>query len=288
MDNRFEGKGIYLLVAATFFFALMGAGVKYVSGSIPVFEIVFFRGLFGTAAIWIIASFRHRKLLGLHKKTLLARGLFGFCAISCYFFAISRLPLADAVLLSYTSPIFVAVLSVLFLHEKVTLQLGMFITVAFVCIYIILKPSFQVFNIGGLAAVGTGFFASFVFIWIKKLKNESPLSIIFYFSFVTTILAGIIMIPVFTRPSFPEFFVLVLNGFLATVAQIFLTIAILVEKVSAATALTCLTVVFSYFLGLIFWGETLDTSSIIAGIVLIISSIIFSKKSLTHKHKAAQ
>ncbi|MBD3271419.1 MAG: hypothetical protein GF384_02630 [Elusimicrobia bacterium] len=55
----------------------------------------------------------------------------------------------------------------------------------------------------------------------------------------------------------------------------------MVEKVSAATALTCLTVVFSYILGLVFWGETLDPSSLTAGIVLIVSSIMFSRRNLT-------
>lgn len=211
------------------------------------------------------------------------RGIFGFCAINCYFFAISRIPLADATLLSYTSPIFVAILSIFLLNEPISFSLGMFILVAFSSIYVILKPNLEFINIGGLAAIGSGFFASLAFIWTKKLKRESPLTIIFYFAFVTSICSLPFMLRSFTKPSPELLTVLIINGVTATIAQVLLTIAILVEKVSAASALTSLTVIFSFFIGLIFWKETLDVSSIIAGSVLIVSSILFSRKNLTKK-----
>jgi len=213
------------------------------------------------------------------------RGIFGFCAISCFFFAISRIPLADAMLLSYTSPIFVAVLSVFFLNERLSAGLFIFIIIALISVYIILKPGFETLNTGAFAAVGAGFFAACAFVWIKKLKRESPLSIIFYFSLVTSCASGVFMLPSFVIPDATELAVLILNGILATAAQIFFTIAILVEKVSAASALTCLAVVFSYFIGLIVWHEALEPSSIIAGIVLIASSILFSRKNLTKKRQ---
>lgn len=283
MEEKFRGKGIYLLIAASFFLSLMGAGVKYVSVRIPIFEIVFFRAITGTIIVLLLAALRKRNVWGKEKTILWMRGIFGFCAISCFFFAISRIPLADAVLISYTSPIFVAILSIFFLHERISTDLFIFIAVALASIYFILKPDLQTLNSGALSAIGAGFFAALAFVWIKKLKRESPLSIIFYFSFVTTCISCILMLPSFVKPTHTELFVLIINGILATIAQIFFTIAILVEKVSAASALTCLSVIFSYFIGLIFWDELLEPSSLIAGLVLIVSSIIFSRKNLTKK-----
>ncbi|MFH1379240.1 MAG: DMT family transporter [bacterium] len=283
MYEKFSGKGIYLIICATFFFALMSAGVKTAGSTIPIYEMVFFRALIGTIIIWMIAFFRKTPIWGTHKKLLLMRGFFGFCAIGCYFFAVTKLPLADATLLSYTAPIFTAVLSVFFLKERITVQLGIYLTTAFACIYIILKPNLDIINMGGLAAICSGFFASIAFIMVKKLGDESPLSITFYFTLLTTCLSAPIMGIYFVKPEPHILFVLVLNGVAATLAQLFLTIAILVEKVSSAAALTCLTIIFSYFLGRIFWQETLEFSSIIAGVVLIASSIIFSHKNLSKK-----
>lgn len=285
MDQKFSGKGFYLIVSASFFFALMGAGVKVAGKTIPVYEIVFFRALVGSIILWIIASVRNTNILGNNKKMLLTRGMLGFCAISCYFFSITRLPLADAALLSYTSPIFVAILSVFLLKERITIQLGIFIAIAFICIYFILKPGFDIINIGGIAAVCSGFFASLVFILVKKLETESFLTIIFYFTIVTTCLSAPFMLSNYVKPEPVVMLILILNGILATLAQIFLTIAILIEKVSSTTALTCLAVIFSYLLGLIFWGETLDITSMIAGAILIISSIIYSKNNLTSRRR---
>ena len=112
---------IYMLVAAAFF-ATMGACLKYALEIIPVYQTIFFRSIVSTLVIGSVVYFRRLPSLGKNRKFLLARSLCGFVAMSCGFYALSKIPLADAAVLHHTSPLFVALLSVIFLGEKMTVQ----------------------------------------------------------------------------------------------------------------------------------------------------------------------
>ena len=107
------------MVKASFAFSLMALGVKLVSRTLPSLEAVFFRSLIGTIMIVAVMKAKGVSLWGRKKGLMILRGLSGFVALSLHFYTIEHLPLGTAVMLNYTSPIFVAVFAVLFLKERI-------------------------------------------------------------------------------------------------------------------------------------------------------------------------
>ena len=98
-------------------FAVMSACVKVAGDTgIPILQIIAVRAVISIGLSY--ASIRRAgvNVLGYHRGLLLARGVTGFLALTCVFYALLNLPLALATLLQYLHPIFTAVLAWLFLR----------------------------------------------------------------------------------------------------------------------------------------------------------------------------
>ena len=122
--------GVRFMIAATFFFALMNVGVKYLH-NIPAVEIVFFRSL-----ISLVISFAYLKAnkiypWGSNKKILLIRGLAGATALVMFFITLQQIPLASAVTIQFLTPIFTAILGIYIVKEKVYPLQWLFFLVSF-------------------------------------------------------------------------------------------------------------------------------------------------------------
>ena len=143
-------RGVLLMCVSTVAFAIMHAAVRYVSSDLPPFQIAFFRNLFGLAFLipLLVQSkfemFRTRRI-GLHAL----RGLINIAAMLMFFTALSITPLAKVTALSFTAPIFMAVLSIVVLGEKFRLYRWLAIAAGFLGMLIILRPGFIALDTGG-------------------------------------------------------------------------------------------------------------------------------------------
>ena len=92
-------RGALLVTSAALMFASMGSLIRHISAELPNEQIVFFRNLFGLLVLVPVVWQRGERIdlktarPGLH----LVRSLFGLAAMYCFFYALSVLPLADAV-----------------------------------------------------------------------------------------------------------------------------------------------------------------------------------------------
>jgi len=136
-------KSSWMLVAAALF-ALMSVLVKHASASFSPAELVFYRSAFGLLAIWGVIAISHRRLLAPlatpHLKAHFWRGLSGFAALVLFFYALARLPLATAVTLNYTAPLFLAALSTWLLRERHGRSIVGAVLLGFVGIVLLLRP----------------------------------------------------------------------------------------------------------------------------------------------------
>ena len=129
------------MLGAAVSLTVMGALIKYLSQSLPIGVIVFFRMLFALLFFlpWIVGAgigFVSTKRLGLH----LVRSLFGALSVICFVYAISRLILADAFALTYTTPLWMIIFAILFLGESVGLRRGMATVFGFAGVLVIVRP----------------------------------------------------------------------------------------------------------------------------------------------------
>ncbi|MGA9165119.1 MAG: DMT family transporter [Thiobacillus sp.] len=278
-------KSSWMLVAAALF-ALMGVLVKHASAHFSPAELVFYRSAFGLLAIGGVIALKHRALLAPlatpHLHAHFWRGLSGFMALVLFFYAIARLPLATAVTLNYTAPLFLAVLSAWWLHEKHGRGLLGAVGLGFVGIVLLLRPQLQDQAwLPALAGLVSGMLAAVAYVNVKQLGKlgEPEWRVVFYFTLLATLggaawmaLAG------FHRPQAADWPWLVGIGVTATLAQLALTRAYHRGRTLIVGALAYTTVGFSAGYGVLLFGEHLPLPAWI-GMALVALAGIWAVRS---------
>ena len=268
---------LWMLVAALGF-ATMGALVKAGSTKFSSAELVFYRSLFGFVVIYISIRFKKLPLRTPHLNKQVSRALLGFVSLLMFFYAIAHLPLATAITLNYTSPLFLAIFMPFMLHEKPKKTLYLAIFISFIGIVLLLKPSFAREDLfAGLIGLCSGFGAGLAYLHVKQLGNlhEPDWRTVFYFTFISTIGAGIWMLFDNISPvGWQDLSVLVGLGVSATIAQLALTRAYRTGKTLSVASLSYTTVVISSFFGVMFWGEHLSTPEWLAIGLIITSGVV--------------
>ena len=267
------------MLVAALGFAIMGALVKVGATKFSSAELVFYRSAFGLIAIY---AFIFAKKLPLKTPVMvkhMSRSLVGFGSLALFFYAIAHLPLASAITLNYTSPLFLAFFMPFFLHERPKKLVYVAILVGFIGVILVLQPTFNKTDaLAGTLGLASGIGASFAYIYVKQLGNlgEPDWRTVFYFTFVSTIGAGAWMLfNQFTRLSWQDLPTLIGLGVSATIAQLALTRAYRTGKTLTVASLAYVTVIIASFFGVIFWQEQL-TYGEWCGIGLIILSGIIS------------
>lgn len=236
----------------------------------------------------IAALARSKKisLLGKRRKVLALRGFTGFIALCFYFYAISKLPLATAVVLNYTAPIFTAVLSILFLRERPSLLLISMIAVSFCGVYFLVGVDLKEWNIAVLIGLFSGFFAALSYVLIRFIRyRESPIPVIFYFMSVSTVGSALFLPFEFRWPDALTWLALGGVGLCAFYAQIWLTISLRRAPASLISPFSYLNPLLSFAYGYFFFKEAATFSAVVGALLIISggSTITYFESRLNRK-----
>lgn len=254
-------RGALFALAAAALFSLTGAGVKAASASVGNELIVFFRSAvsFGVLLPWLLrknaAAIRTQRLGG-H----LWRAAFGVAAMYCFFYAIAHLPLAEAMLLTYSTPLFVPFIAWVWIHERPDRIVFPAAVVGLIGIGFIVKPTGG--SLGSMAAllgVAAGVLAACAMVSIRRITDTEPATrIVFYFAGLSTLISAVPLAWAW-RPLLPiEALLLLFTGLTATAGQICLTQAYAAAPAARVGPFTYAVVVFSGLLAWLLWKETLD------------------------------
>ena len=164
-------RGIFHMVIASVFFGAMTGFVKFASETLPVFEIVFLRSLLGSFMMGCVILKEKGSFVGKNPFLLALRGIFGFVALVMNFYAISKLNLGTAVILNYTSPIFVAIIALVLLKERISGILLILTSMCFVGVYLLVGPQFSFKSFPIMIGLLSGFMAALAYITIRDRKS---------------------------------------------------------------------------------------------------------------------
>ena len=264
------------MILASLLFACMGVSVKFGADLFPTAELTFYRGLAGVLIMAALMRARRTPWRTPHLRLQLSRAVAGSIALGCYFFAISILPLATAVTLNYTSPLFVALMLALWFGERLRPLAIFAVALGFVGVVVLLRPTLAADQWhGALAGLGTGLVASLAYIHVRELgrAGEPETRTVFYFSLVTTLGAApfVLFGEGFHWPDARGALVLAGVGLFGSGAQLAMTRAYRYGATIVAANLAYSTVVFASLFGVLLWGEHLDGAAL-AGIGLIVAS----------------
>lgn len=275
-DNLALGALFAVLAAAAF--ALMAAGVKAASALVRTEVIVFFRSAVGLLVLlpWLVRhgtdAIRTRRPGG-H----LWRAAFGTCAMYAFFYALGHLHLAEAILLTYSTPLFIPFIAWAWIREPPPAAIFPAIALGFAGIVLIARPEAGLaVSPASLAGVLSGVCAAAAMVSIRRIADTEPAPrIVFWFSALSTLITAVPLAwgvgPVPPGALAP----LVGIGVLATAGQLCLTRAYALAPAARIGAFTYVAVVFGGLIGWALWQERPDAASL-AGMALVIGCCLLA------------
>ena len=268
----------FWMIVSCFLFACMGVCVKLASSDFSTGEIVFWRGLVSMLMMVGLAASRGIGLKTPHWKMHLSRSVSGSIALGCYFFAIGLLPLATAVTLNYTSPLFVALVLALFFGERLRGLAMLAILAGFAGVVVLLRPTLQPEQwLGALAGLASGALASLAYVSLRELgrAGEPEMRTVFWFSVMTSAM-GLTwaLTGELHRPDGLQLATLLGVGLFGGLAQLAMTRSYRYGRTVVSANLSYATVIFASLFGMLFWQETLSFGAWLAIALIVASGVV--------------
>lgn len=270
---------VFWMVVSSWSFAGMGVCIKAATQQgMSVAETMFYRSLI---ALLVITAYIHYRGFSLRPpsttaiKAHLGRSGLGATAMIFYFSAIASIPLATAVTLIYTSPLFLSLILLFIYKEKMSAGVPALVALGFVGVALLLQPSFDGHSNGGLlVGLVAGLLFSFATLGIRSLgkQGEPEWRTVFYFSLTCTLFGLVWSLHEGFQPLNWLTGLLALGmGLYGALAQVMMTAAYKQGKTLAVANAQYTTVIFASIGGAVLWQEHLSPLAW-GGIVLIVSS----------------
>ena len=271
-------------------FAVMDAIVKEAAARYGTIQIVFFRSAF---AFLPVAAYLARtggfaqlrtKRFGGH---VLRAGI-GLSAMFCFFHAFGVLPLADVVAIGFAAPILLTALAGPLLGERVGWRRWSAVTAGFVGVLIMLRPTGTI-ALGSLIALAGTLGYTLTIVAIRQLsRTESAGTIVFYFSALSTVGAGLLLPFDWITPDARGWILLIAIGLLGGFAQIFMTRAFSLGPASVVAPFDYVAILWVTLLGWAFWGEVPDAATAAGAAVVIASGLYILRREAIRAAQAAR
>jgi len=249
--------------------------IRDISQNLPSVVVVFFRNLFGLIVIFPLLyragfSSLRTKMPWIH----LLRAVVGLVAMTCWFYSLSKIPIANATALSFSTTIFAAISAWLFLGERMRIRRWAAIAVGFVGVLVVLRPDVDGFNqyslIVLLSALAWGSSVSIV----KHLsRSESVTTIVGWMAISLTTLSIWPALYFWQTPDLEQLIKLLLVGALATGGHLFMTSALQMADTSVVMSVDFSRLIWTAIIGAVFFGELLDSWTFIGACIIFAAGL---------------
>jgi len=275
MSNHRLLTGALLIVSAELMFACMGASIRHVSADLNNGMVVFGRNVVGLLLLGLVLNRTGLRSLATEVPHLhLLRGLAGLGAMYCFFYAIAHMPLANAMLLKLSAPLFMPLVALAWLGERFTWHVVAALAVGFAGVALILTPDFaQMAPVAMIALLG-GALAAVAKVTVRRLSATEPAArTVFYFAATGSIVSLIPLWWLWQAPSWGQLKWLLLLGLFATAGQMLLTRGMACAPAARLGPFAFFSVLFGAALGWLFWEEVLGWPTVV-GTLLVLSSAL--------------
>ena len=278
-------RGVVLMCVSTVAFSVMHALVRYVSEALPPFQIAFFRNLFGLVFLLplLIQSkfvmFKSQQI-GLHAL----RGVINIAAMLMFFTALSLSPLAKVTALSFTAPIFMAVLSVIVLGERFRVYRWLAIVARFVGMLIIIRPGYVAVDTGALLVVGSAALWAVAMLLIKIIsRTDSSVTIVAWMGVFLCLFSLGPALWVWQTPTLSDLNWLLLIGLTGSIAQVSLSQSLKITDPTAIMPLDFLKLIWTALIGIWFFAEVPDIYTWLGASIIFLAGLF-----IAHRERRSQ
>lgn len=262
-------RGILWMILSCIAFASMWVMIRFASHDVHAFVIVFFRNLFGTLVL-VPMMLRNKGLMRIGRlRANLRRATSGFIATTGTFYAVSHAPLATALSINYTAPLFATVGAVLFLGEKIQARRVVALIIGFAGMLIVVRPGALPMTPGVLAAMLSAVSTSFSIIAIRQLVASDDSRSVAAWTFILMTPPSLVLAVLYWTPPplalWPLLFVI---GCVAAVGQLAMNRAFALAEASAVLPYDFVRFGLVTIFGIAIFDERLDAMTILGGVVI--------------------
>ncbi|WP_299879786.1 DMT family transporter [uncultured Sulfitobacter sp.] len=268
--------GILWMLTTGVCFIAVTALVKYMGPRLPAPEAAFLRYAMGLVLLFPAwNALRDARLTGRQWSLFAARGFFHALGVILWFFAMTRIPIAEVTAMNYMAPIYVTVGAAIFLGEKLALRRIVAVCMGLAGAVVILRPGFREVSPGHLAMLIAAVVFAGSYLLAKIMADEArPAVVVSMLSIFVTIGLAPFALAVWIMPQPQELLILAAVAFFATAGHYTMTLAFAAAPVTVTQPVTFLQLVWATALGALVFAEPVDIWVIIGGF-LILSSVTF-------------
>jgi drug/metabolite transporter (DMT)-like permease len=290
-------KGIGLRVGATAFFTLMVLFIKWISDTVPVGQVVFFRSAFALIPLVLFLMWTREFPSGLRTKrpgSHVARCILGCLAMFASFASLKYLSLSHASIIGYLAPVLAVVLAAILLGEAVSSARWFGVLFGFVGMLVLVLPTATATNVDTTYLLGVGLALAMAVltagakVQIRSLAlTENAGAIAFYFALTCTI-AGLATLPLgWTVPNWNQLGLLICTGFAGGIAHILMTLSYQYSEVSKLAAFEYLSLIFAVIADALFFDILPVPAFYAATACIVLATLVVALKDKDRKAQPA-
>lgn len=282
--------GALWMLVTGFSFVAVTALVKHGAQDLPAAESAFLRYLLGLVFLApMIGPMRRARLTPRQLRVFALRGATHTIGVTLWFYAMTRITIAEVTAMNYMTPIYISLGAALFLGEKLASRRIVAILLAFAGALIILRPGVRELSDGHLAMVFTAIFFAVSYLTAKRMADEVPALVVVGMLSVTVTIG---LLPfaalVWRTPTPEELFWMFLVAVFATLGHYTMTRAFAAAPVTVTQPITFLQLVWSVLLGAALFAEPADIWVILGGTVILGSATFITIREAMLKRARRQ
>jgi drug/metabolite transporter (DMT)-like permease len=269
--------GVILAFLAYAIFSISDALIKVTGPSLSVFEIAFFTTSFSILpAILTNRNERWRDIYKLHHPWLLhLRCATAITGTACVMYAFTHIPFADVYAIGFITPVFVTILSVIFLKEHVTPQRWLLLALCFLGVVLVIRPGMKEVALGHIVIMVGAFLGSITTIILRHVApRERKVSIVGLQVLYSAIINGALMIPTFVVPSWEQMAVFLGIGLLGGLGGLLVIAATKVTPANLVAPVQYSQLIWAILFGALFFGEYPDWIAVAGMTVVVVSGLL--------------
>jgi drug/metabolite transporter (DMT)-like permease len=269
--------GILYMVGATLIFAVSSATSKWLVDIYPIGEVLFTRTAISLAACALfilprtgLAVFHTRR-----RRDHVMRSLSQTISQTFLIIAFSLMPLASAVAINFSAPLFTALVAILMLKESIGFVRWFALISGFLGVLIVTNPGAETFSIGAVFALANAMIYGSVTAAVRGMTaTESAETLLMYQLLLITLFFSLLLPFGVVVPTWTDAGLMLLNGLTNAVGQYWWTRALHLAPASAVTPFFYLSLVWAAALGFFVWGDV-PTVGLLIGSAVVVGSGLF-------------
>ncbi|MAY71852.1 MAG: EamA family transporter [Halomonas sp.] len=274
MGSSFKGIGFMCL--GVLCLALGDAISKWLGEVHSPLQIIFFRTLVSLPLIMLLAHQGGglRTLSTRRPGVHLIRGLIYTGTMGCFVLGLTMMPLAEGTAIAFAAPLFVSLLSVPLLGERVSMPVVLASLVGFAGVLVIVRPGSEGISLGALSMLGAAVFYALMMITARRYGAREHLwAMVFYMTLVPFVVTGLALPLVWQAPALEHWPAFLMSGVLGVGATAFITLAFRHAPAAIAAPFDYTAMLWAVLLGWMFWDEVPDLGVLIGGTLIIASGL---------------